>query len=113
MLRTAALVLLWMCGSAQAAVRHCRPDLLQAAAGRYGATARTPMLWIYAVNDTFFGPDIAQAMYARFSAAGGGATFVQAPAYGRDGHGLFFGRGGSTTWGPYVERYLQAQGATP
>jgi len=92
---------------------NCRPDVLEATAGRYGATARTPMLWIYAVNDTFFGPDIAQAMYARFTAAGGRATFVQAPAFGRDGHGLFFGRGGSRIWGPYVERYLQAQGAAP
>ncbi len=97
----------------QAANNNCRPDLLEEAAGRYGATARTPMLWIYAGNDSFFAPEIARAMYQRFTAAGGQAQLVQPSAFGRDGHGLFFGRGGSAIWGPFVEQYLQGRGAGP
>jgi pimeloyl-ACP methyl ester carboxylesterase len=89
---------------------NCRPDLLADAAGRFGRTARTPMLWIYAQNDSFFAPSIARAMYHAFTTAGGVAEFEQLGAYGTDGHRLFFGPGGSTIWGPLVERYLAERG---
>ncbi len=93
--------------------RNCRPDLLAEAAGRYGATATTPMLWIYAANDSYFAPAIAEDMHARFTAAGGRAELVQPGPFGSDGHRLFFGRGGSTVWGPVVARYLARQDVGP
>src|SRR6202000_104520 len=34
---------------------NCAPDKLVEATGEFGRTARTPMLWIYIENDTFFG----------------------------------------------------------
>lgn len=89
--------------------KNCRPDLLAEAAAYYGKTATTPMLWIYATNDSFFGPAIAEALHASFTKAGGQATLKQPGAYGRDGHRLFFGRGGAAIWGPIVERYLVQQ----
>ena len=92
---------------------NCRPDQLALAAGIFGKTATTPMLWVYAVNDTFFGPDLAAAMYSAFSAAGGKAEFIQLGSFGKDGHGLFTGKGGSAIWGPLVERYLASRGAGP
>jgi dienelactone hydrolase len=85
---------------------NCRPERLAEAAGRYGSTATTPMLWVYALNDSFFGPTIARALYQSFSAAGGHADFEQPGAFADDGHHLFFGAGGSAIWGPLVERYL-------
>ncbi|HTW38046.1 MAG TPA: prolyl oligopeptidase family serine peptidase [Steroidobacteraceae bacterium] len=85
---------------------NCQPERLAQAAGRYGATATTPMLWVYALNDTYFGPAIARALYQSFTAAGGKADFEQPERFGDDGHHLFFGRGGSAVWGPLVERYL-------
>jgi dienelactone hydrolase len=85
---------------------NCRPDLLADAAGRFGKTARTPMLWIYTENDSYFEPAIARAMYHAFTRAGGVADFEQLGPYGDDGHRLFFGSGGSAIWGPLVERYL-------
>jgi dienelactone hydrolase len=85
---------------------NCRPDLLAKAAGEYGRTATTPMLWIYTANDSYFAPPIARAMWQAFSAAGGKGEFVQPGAYGTDGHHLFFGPGGSAIWGPLVQRYL-------
>jgi pimeloyl-ACP methyl ester carboxylesterase len=38
---------------------NCRPDELARAAGLYGATASTPMLWVFTANDSFFAPQIA------------------------------------------------------
>ena len=92
---------------------NCRPDLLADAAGHFGRTARTPMLWIYTKNDSFFAPPIARAMYRSFTSAGGVADFEQPDPYGTDGHRLFFGPGGSTIWGPLVERYLAQQHVVP
>jgi dienelactone hydrolase len=86
--------------------QNCHPERLAEAAARYGATASTPMLWVYAVNDTFFNPRIAQALYKAFAAAGGHADFQQPGPFDEDGHRLFFGPGGSAIWGPLVERYL-------
>jgi dienelactone hydrolase len=85
---------------------NCRPDQLAAAAGLLGKTATTPMLWIYTENDSFFAPDLAKAMYDQFTAAGGKAAFHQLPAFAKDGHTLFFGKGGSAIWGPLIEAYI-------
>jgi dienelactone hydrolase len=90
--------------------RNCHPERLAEAAGQYGASARTPMLWMYAANDTYFAPSVAEAMHSAFTAAGGSADLVQPGPFGTDGHRLFFGAGGSAVWGPVVERYLAARG---
>ncbi len=90
---------------------NCHPDKLAQAAGQFGATAATPMLWIYAANDSFFAPPIATALHQAFTAAGGKAELVQPGPFGADGHRLFFGAGGPAVWGPVVERYLAQQGS--
>lgn len=69
------------------------------------------MLWIYARNDTFFSPSIAQALWHAFTSSGGKAVLEQPAPFGEDGHHLFFGPGGSKVWGPLVELYLAAQNA--
>lgn len=87
--------------------RHnCRPDLLAEAAGQYGKTATTPMLWIYTANDSYFEPAIASSLWLAFSASGGKGDFEQLGPFGKEGHHLFFDRGGSAAWGPLIERYL-------
>jgi pimeloyl-ACP methyl ester carboxylesterase len=91
----------------------CRPEELERAAGIFGATATTPMLWIYAANDSSFAPDVAAAMHAAFTKAGGKAELIQTGPFDDDGHRLFFGRGGSAIWGPMMERYLASRGAAP
>ena len=88
---------------------NCRPDRLAEAAGGFGATASTPMLWLYAANDTFFSPEIADAAHNAFTRTGGRAELLQPAAFGRDGHFLFFATGGSVEWGPPLERYLTRQ----
>ncbi len=90
---------------------NCREDVLVEAAGRYGGTASTPMLWIYASNDSFFAPRLAGALWRAFTAAGGKGDFEQLGPSGKDGHGLFSQPGGAKTWGPLVESYLAQQRA--
>jgi dienelactone hydrolase len=82
-----------------------KPALLRAMA-RFGSTARVPMLWVYAANDSYFDPDLARAMHRAYVAAGGQARLEAVPAWGTDGHLMFAGRGGSSVWGPLVEGYL-------
>lgn len=90
---------------------NCSPSHLPRDAGVYGQTARAPTLWVYTANDTFFNPDLVGQMHAAFRQAGGQAELHQLPAWGRDGHGFFFGDGASRIWGPIVERFLASNAA--
>jgi len=89
---------------------NCDTDALAAAAGTFGKTASTPMIWIYAQNDSFFDPDTAKAMYQAYSHAGGKAEFHPVGEFGDEGHSLWSGEGGSEIWGPLVEAYLKKRG---
>ncbi len=79
--------------------QNCRPERLAEAAGQFGRTASTRMLWIYAANNSYFAPAIAEAMHRAFTEAGGKADLVQPGPYDGDGHRLFFGPGGSQVSG--------------
>ena len=84
----------------------CHADRMIEGAAKFGATTQLPMLWLYARNDTYFSPDLGRAMHREFTSAGGQAEFVETSVFGFDGHALFNGMGGSSLWGPPVERYL-------
>ncbi|WP_305719103.1 S9 family peptidase [Bradyrhizobium sp.] len=84
----------------------CDADALVRAFAALGKTSRTPMLWVYARNDRFFGPELARRMHAAFTAAGGSARLIDAPAFGRDGHALFSAAGASI-WTPMVDAFLR------
>lgn len=84
----------------------CSPDALVAAFASYGKTARVPMLWVYAENDKYFGPELARRMHAAFNATGGRAQLIEAPAFGEDGHALY--SRGIPLWTPMVDRFLRA-----
>jgi dienelactone hydrolase len=90
--------------------RNCAPERLAEAAGRFAEGASVRMLWVYTANDSFFAPEIPAAMHASFTRAGGRAELRQLPAWGNDGHALFFGRDGSATWGPVLAPFLGLRG---
>ena len=73
-----------------------------------GKTSRIPMLWVYAKNDLFFGPDLAHRLHAAFTASGGRAQFIDAPAFEKDGHFLF-SAAGRPVWMPMVDQFLREQ----
>jgi len=91
----------------------CGPDLLVEAAGDYGSTARVPTLWIYAENDSYFGPEIATAMVEAWKGSGGSAEFVMLPAWGIDGHDIVADRAAWRAWGPRLEAMLAREVALP
>jgi dienelactone hydrolase len=88
----------------------CGEKQLIAAFAAYGKTSRTPLLWVSASNDHFFGPRVVSNMTAAFSRAGGQLTFVAAPAFGNDGHSLFSSASGMPVWTPMVDRFLADNG---
>jgi dienelactone hydrolase len=86
----------------------CRDDKLIAAFGAFGKRSRLPMLWVYAENDHFFGPALAQKFREAFTGAGGKVAFVKAAPFGDDGHHLF-STAGTPQWAPMVDDFLKAQ----
>jgi dienelactone hydrolase len=91
----------------------CAEGHLVEAVAKYGASARTPLLWISAANDHFFGPRLVNEMVSAFKGAGGPVILFAAPAYGEDGHHLFEYPGGDAIWGPEVDRFLAEQRIAP
>ena len=89
----------------------CNPDLLIKAFREFGKNSRIPMLWVYAENDHFFGPQIAQQFYLAFSQAGGKARFIHAAPFRGDGHSLF-SLAGIPIWTPMVDDFLASQDLT-
>jgi dienelactone hydrolase len=85
----------------------CNPDDLVAAYGSYGRTVRVPSLWIYARNDHFFGPELAQRMFAAFRGSGAPGELIIAPPYKQDGHNLIFGQ---PMWRDAVYGFLKRNG---
>lgn len=85
---------------------NCKSDELVDAAAKFGKTSSTPMLWVYAGNDSYFNPQLAEQMAKAFVGAGGKLQAYGPSSYGSDGHKLFFGRDGSKIWGPLVQTYL-------
>jgi dienelactone hydrolase len=71
----------------------------------FGKTSRIPMLWVYAENDSFFRPDLAHRLFDAFTAAGGRAKLIDAPAFGTDGHSLF--SAGIAVWPAMVDDFLR------
>jgi dienelactone hydrolase len=84
----------------------CGEKQLVAAFAAFGKTSRTPLLWVSAPNDHFFGPELVSNFTAAFSKAGGRLTFVAAPSFGDDGHQLFSAASGMPIWSPIVDRFL-------
>jgi dienelactone hydrolase len=89
----------------------CQGSRLIEAFRAFGKRSRVPMLWVYAANDHFFGPDLARQFQAAFTAGGGIVDFVAAPAFGSDGHGLF-SPAGIPVWTGYVDAFLKDRNLT-
>lgn len=89
---------------------NCAASRLIENVAEFGTTARLPMLWLYAGNDSFFGPTLAGALFDAFVAAGGIAEMTMLPPWEQDGHYFFYGEGGSRIWGPRVADFLASLG---
>jgi dienelactone hydrolase len=89
---------------------NCAPDRLVAATAELGRTARTPTLWIYTENDTFFGPALSKRMHDAYTGAGGNAEYHLLPSFGSDGHFLIDSPDAVPVWAPLVGPFLDKNG---
>ena len=85
---------------------NCGADQLVGAVRLFAKASSTPMLWIYADNDSYFGPRLADEMATAYVAAGAQLQIYKPANHDSDGHSLFFDTGGSQIWGPLVQNYL-------
>jgi dienelactone hydrolase len=86
---------------------NCAPDNLVEAAAQFGRTARIPMLWIYAHNDSYFGPELAKRLATAFQAAGGNVEYHVLPDFGGDGHFMIDSADAVQIWAPLVSEFLK------
>ena len=87
----------------------CEPGQLEQLYADYGRSTTVPNLWVYALNDQFWGPDVPRQWHAAFARGGSPTTFVQAPAVADgDGHGL--SRHAPALWAPTVDAFLARLG---
>lgn len=86
----------------------CNEAKLIDAFRKYGRRSRTPMLWVYAENDHFFGRSIVEKFKEAFVAGGGNVELVTPPPFGIDGHNLF--SAGISEWTPIVDEFLLRNG---
>jgi dienelactone hydrolase len=84
----------------------CQEDRLVDAFRVFGKRSRIPMLWVYAENDHFFRPALAQRFKDAFAAGGGNVEFVREAPHGQDGHFLF-SPSASARWTPLFDAFLQ------
>jgi len=84
----------------------CRGDRLVKAMETFGATSKVPTIWLYATNDLYFGPKLANQMVEAYRTAGGKAQFVTLPEYGKDGHLAFTAAATMPQWTPQVGAFL-------
>ena len=79
-----------------------------------GARIKVPVLFQYAENDRYFGPQVSRLWFDRFHAAvhdrAASSQYVLQPATGRNGHFLFTATAGLQLWLPVVEKFLNGNG---
>lgn len=88
---------------------HAAEVFADAAREAQGAGA-LKSLWIYAGNDSFFPPRVAEKFLEAHKKAGGDARYVTFDAIGDDGHSVFSDFRGREKWLPEVDRFLADHG---
>ena len=83
----------------------CDPGQMEALYASFGRTTTVPSLWVYAMNDQFWGADVPVAWHAAFAKGGSKTTFVHAPAVA-DGNGHGLSSHAQRLWAPYVNDFL-------
>ncbi len=91
----------------------CARIRLEDAYETFGKTSRTPMLWVYAENDSYFDPALAKRLHKVFTSGGGRAELVITGAFDQDGHNMFGLRRGIGEWSEHVDRFLAAHELNP
>jgi len=90
----------------------CAPHTLIAAAAEFGKTARVPVTWLVAANDSYFSPVLSRQLADVFRSGGGKVDFRVLPAYGGEGHWLPETESGVRLAAAELDRALKPRSAT-
>src|ERR1700716_3297411 len=85
----------------------CAPNTLLSSAGEFGKTARLPVTWLVAANDTYFSPALSRQLADAFRSRGGRVEFRVLAASGSEGHWLAETESGVKSAGPELDRALR------
>ena len=88
--------------------RPCGDYVIKDTFAKYGASNKVPTLWLYSVNDKFWGEQLPKDWFAAFQKAGGKGQFISLPAYKEDGHSIF--RGDLNAWKNDFEKFIKEIG---
>jgi dienelactone hydrolase len=86
----------------------CAPHTLISAAAEFGKSARLPVTWLVAANDSYFSPDLSRKLADAFRAGGAKVDLRLLPASGSEGHWLPESEAGVKIAGPELDRALKA-----
>ena len=92
----------------KSAEKPCGDYLIKDTFAKYGASNKVPTLWLYSVNDKFWGEQLPKDWFAAFQKAGGKGQFISLPAYKDDGHSIF--RGDLNAWKSDFEKFIKEIG---
>ena len=92
----------------KSAEKPCGDYLIKDTFAKYGASNKVPTLWLYSVNDKYWGEQLPKDWFAAFQKAGGKGQFISLPAYKEDGHSIF--RGDLSAWKNDFEKFIKEIG---
>lgn len=94
------------------AATHAFNSMMVNAFGKFGATTKVPMLWVFAEHDSRYPKSVILASHKAFEAAGGKAQLLLFPPLenGRDGHQVYQV---PDLWRGQLRTYLMERGLKP
>lgn len=81
-------------------------DALVSAFREFGNKSRVPNLWLYAKNDSFFGPALTERMRRTFLDGGGNVELITYEPIADEGHSLFSDKAGRLHWLADMDAFL-------
>ena len=88
--------------------KPCSEYAIKETFAKYGAGNKVPTLWLYSVNDKYWGEQLPKDWFAEFQKAGGKGQFISLPAFKDDGH-LIYG-GNRNAWKNDFEKFIKEIG---
>ena len=86
----------------------CNEFAVKETFAKYGAGNKVPTLWLYSVNDQFWGEQFPKDWFAAFQKAGGKGQFISLPAFKDDGHLIYVGN--RNAWKNDFEKFIKEIG---
>lgn len=91
----------------------CAPHALMSSAAEFGQSARVPVTWLVAANDSYFSPDFSRQLADAFRSGGDKVDFRVLAASGGEGHWLAETEAGAKIAAPEMERALKLADPRP